>query len=353
MTFRLLSSKSLLPRTLRCPLGPVRSAYIRIGWEVSHSTLLNNSILEIFPPDSQALAQRISPLGYHEEYDSPSLSSPQDFSPEYSPSVPPLLAPLSLSPLAGAFREVSVDDSSPYSINQPLSATSEEFLSAWQHESPLLSSDFPKEVNVEGLSLGSDPDVFPASPLSAFHPNFFEGSFQLGLHFDGQIVGVDDEQLATDDHADYLYTSNIFSPAPRYASSDSLFPLPDRPICNRRHSHSHDADSTAVDCLRRIHSAADITADNPDLYSPVWHPDVVFGDHEVLQHTRSEPPPPPLPLDPSPISDEGGELDHIPRAKIASDAVLRAAAKRRRKKASFECYMCGNCLTSKDNLNSE
>jgi len=252
-----------------------------------------------------------------------------------------------------------VDDTSPYSISQPLSANSEEFLPAWHHELPLISSEFPKEMNVEGLSLG-DSDVFLASPLSGFHPNFFDDSFQLGLHFDGQIISVDDENLAIDDHADHIYTNNlaILSPAPRHPPSDSLFPLQDRPLCNRRHSHSHGTDPTAVDCihqLRRIHSAADIPADNPDLHSVVSHLDAVFDGHEVPQHPWSEPPVPPLSLDP-PVSDEANEppaMDHIPRARIASEAVLRAAAKRRRKKAAFKCYVCGNFLTSKDNLNSE
>jgi hypothetical protein len=307
--------------------------------------------LRVCPYWMEADSQTLSPFAYHAEYGSPSLSSPMDFSPEYSPSVP---LPLSLSPLTGAFRDFSVDDSSPYSINQPLSASSEEFLSPWPHEFPLISS-FPKEMNVEGLSLG-DSDGFPASPLSGF---FFEDDFQLGLHFDAPTVSVDDENLAADDHTDHTYTSNlaVLAPAPRHPPSDSLFPLQDRLPYNRRHSHSNGINSTAVDCvhqLRRIHSATDIPADSTDLYSAVSHPDAVFDDHES-QTSWSEPPPPPLSLDP-PVSDEANEppaMDHVPRAKIASEAVLRAAAKRRRKKATFQCYVCGNSLTSKDNLNSE
>ena len=304
---------------------------------------MDNSLIEISPAESQSLPQTLSPF-YHDEYGSPSLSSSQDFSPEYSPSVPPPLAPLSLSPLTRALQDFSVDDKSPYSINQPLSATSEEFLSAWQHESSF-GSEFSKETNVGGLLLGSDLDAYPASPLSGFHHHTFDENFQLGSQFDGQFISVDDDQLATDDHIDYRYTTNvvILSPTPRHPSTDSLSPHQDRPMCNRRHSHSHGTESTldSINQLRHIHSATDISAD------PVLHPNTVFDDHDVPPHPWSEPPPPHLSLDPSPTSDTPQ------RAIIASDAVLRAAAARRRKKAAFGCHICGNFLTSKDNLNSE
>lgn len=96
----------------------------------------------------------------------------------------------------------------------------------------------------------------------------------------------------------------------------------------------------------------------------------ISDNHRHLGDTRTpEQSAPPSPLPPSPANSRNSQQNTedmfrrydnasgigypiLQRETIASEAVLQASAKRRKKPAHYQCRTCGQMLTSRDNLNS-
>ncbi|KAG6827428.1 hypothetical protein H0H92_011829 [Tricholoma furcatifolium] len=158
----------------------------------------------------------------------------------------------------------------------------------------------------------------------------------------------------------------------------------------RRHSHSdprrEGVDNDSDQGLRRVRSTTSThssTSRNRSPYSPYPRPleiqpssaypvSEAGSDYSSVpvdafspgHSTPQSPYPTPSPLTPSIPSSQDEEMFRrydnasgigypiLQRETIASDAVLEASKKRRKKPASYQCDRCGQMLTSRDNLNS-
>ncbi|KAG6841488.1 hypothetical protein C0991_010676 [Blastosporella zonata] len=141
----------------------------------------------------------------------------------------------------------------------------------------------------------------------------------------------------------------------------------------RRHSHSPSGQMNggSVDQpLRRSRSSTSLRNRSPyarplEIEPADVHPNPNSEGHLSPRNGNTTPEhsasPSPRPRNALPESDDmfrrydnasGIGYPILQRDTIASDAVLQASAKRRKKAANYECPTCGQMLTSRDNLNS-
>ncbi|KAH0585038.1 hypothetical protein H2248_008306 [Termitomyces sp. 'cryptogamus'] len=165
-----------------------------------------------------------------------------------------------------------------------------------------------------------------------------------------------------------LSSSSLLSP-------DSITSAESNSQLQRRHSHSSGNQrsmKTAEQSRRRAKSVHNRSpyARPRDIGAADAYPTPKSEDHFIYSNTRTpeqSAPPSPLPSS-SPHSQDaqqttgdmfrrydshsGTTYPMLQRETIASDAVLQASAKRRKKAPMYRCSTCGQMLTSKDNLNN-
>lgn len=160
-------------------------------------------------------------------------------------------------------------------------------------------------------------------------------------------------------------------------SPTSLLPpdsLPEgQSLLHRRHSHSNGAHPRTLENydqpLRRTRSTTTVRnrspyARNQDLPKDDFpasdsrgvSPASLQPVDPIWQSSRTPEPPSPSPPgeDIFRTYDDRSGIGYpiLHRETIASDAVLLASAKRRKKVANYKCTTCGQLLTSRDNLNN-
>lgn len=235
------------------------------------------------------------------------------------------------SPLLDSFQDFSINNSSPV-VASPLNLDGADVglpVGSYEHQ-----FTWPPASHKNSGDYLSPPGIFAPSPQRSFHS-----------------------------------PSSSFSELSSDAEQSSSTGLVRRHSHSIRHNHSMSQgsglDQLRLDSqqlpLRRTRSISVVRSRSP------YDRQDTSDEYFLPSPSRSPAPPFPEPeipdFGPSPqisittASDDSDESQTTPsgsgtRETIASVAVLRASEKRRTKKANFKCPICGNALTSKDNLNN-
>ncbi|KAG6820084.1 hypothetical protein H0H93_005513 [Arthromyces matolae] len=147
---------------------------------------------------------------------------------------------------------------------------------------------------------------------------------------------------------------------------------------HRRHTSAGSGSQRIMgsdDSLRRSRSTSSVRSRSRSPYArpdvapidayPTPNSDVHFSPSGSTRTPEYSAPPSPLPPSPRSFTSSGSDdpfrryddangisYPMVQRDNIASDAVLEASARRRKKAATYKCDRCGQMLTSKDNLKS-
>ncbi|KAF8072050.1 hypothetical protein FPV67DRAFT_1483674 [Lyophyllum atratum] len=279
--------------------------------------------------------------------------SPSSISPSYSSRSSSIISP---SPISPSPRHHGHRSSSSMSLLSPTDSLSDSGSPVQHRRSYSHGSPYSINVNTNtsaalSPSLLSPPDMLDRNGNISQHRHGHS-------HRSGSVGG-----MARDTSA--LSPTSLLSPD---------HALQGHSLLQRRHSHSNGSDSRALGNqgphLRRSRSTTTVRSRSP--YER--HPEPVpmtdipasdpqassssspqFVDHAWGSNLSSEPP------SPSPSQEDnfrtyaGGSGIGYPilhRDTIASDAVLQASAKRRKKIANYKCGTCDQMLTSRDNLNN-
>ncbi|KAG6833359.1 hypothetical protein H0H87_007976 [Tephrocybe sp. NHM501043] len=177
-------------------------------------------------------------------------------------------------------------------------------------------------------------------------------------------------------HSQAVSNNEFGNPTPTSSLLSPTLTVPNATVgqLQRRHSHSAPSRRYGGEVEQPLRRSRSITSARNS--SPYARPrEVESGDacpspqseshlspHSDTRTPEHSAPPSPRPRN-SGAEDEDmfRRYDHasgvgypiLQRETIASDAVLQASAKRRKKAANYECTTCGQMLTSRDNLNSE